>query len=358
MSRTSNTRLEFIESLRLLAALLVFFQHLIERYREIPLFDSLTRLGPGLAGVVIFFVVSGYVVPMSVKKGFDPFTFMVKRVFRVYPLLLFAFVLLLAAGLTGLLTHWSFMASAPASQWAANLMLIQDYTGTRPFLGVSWTLAIEFVWYSLFAVSLWRFGERAGLIVNLAMPLGMLLLVAASVALELRFPLGRVAMIYACILGYQAYLYDTGKITGRYLGASIAAFLLVCLISNYVAFGHFHHPRISLVQALWPWTLGPLAFFAVVLIPGLRGSNLLNRGLLPKWGAASYSIYLFHPIGMAAAEQYASNVWGEIAVAVLVTAALSAIGYRFVELSGVALGQKFLRVVSRRSAATAPPATR
>jgi len=52
MSSSPSSRLEFIESLRLLAALLVFFQRTITRYRDITLLDSPIRLGPSLAGVV------------------------------------------------------------------------------------------------------------------------------------------------------------------------------------------------------------------------------------------------------------------------------------------------------------------
>src|SRR5687768_11504413 len=190
MSRAESSRLAFIESLRLIAALLVFFQHAIEQYRGgIELFDRMTRLGPGLAGVVIFFVVSGYVVPMSVQKGFEPLPFMIRRVFRVYPLLLFVFALLFCAGASGVLAYWQFMPAAGPAQWAANLLLVQDYVGVRPFLGVSWTLAIEFAWYALFALCVWRFGSRAGPILNVALPVLLLTLAAASVAADIRVPL-------------------------------------------------------------------------------------------------------------------------------------------------------------------------
>lgn len=345
MSSNASSRLEFIESLRLLAALLVFFQHTIERYRDIALFDSLTQVGPGLVGVVIFFVVSGYVVPMSVKKGFEPASFMLRRIFRVYPLLLFAFALLLVAGASGFLANWRFMASATPGQWAANLLLVQDYVGAKPFLGVSWTLAIEFVWYVLFAGCLWRFGERAGGILNIAVPVGLLALAMLSLALGMRIPLGRIAMIYACVLGYQAYLYDNRLISATRLGWSIAAFLAVTWISNIVAFGVFKHSHVTMVQALWPWTLGPLAFFAVVLIEPLRNGRVLNSGWLPAWGAASYSIYLFHPIGLAFAEQYFHGDLVQILVAIAATALLAFVGYRYVEMAGVGLGRKVIGLV-------------
>lgn len=329
----------------MLAALLVFFQHTIERHRDIAVFDSLTRLGPGLAGVVIFFVVSGYVVPMSVRKGFDPLSFMIRRVFRVYPLLLFAFAFLLAAGASGFLTDWRFMVSATPAQWAANLLLVQDYVGARPFLGVSWTLAIEFVWYSLFAVCLWRFGRRAGGILNIAVPLALLSLAVLSLWLGVRIPLGRIAMIYACVLGYQAYLFDNRLISASRLAWSIVAFLVVTWISNIVSFGVFKHSHITVFQALWPWTVGPLFFFGVILIKPLRNARLLNSGWIPVCGMASYSIYLFHPIGMAFAAQYFRGDLAQIVAALAATALMAFVGYNYVELKGVGLGRRLIGLI-------------
>ena len=340
MSGNSATRLQFIDSLRLLAAVLVLAQHLFERHREIAVFDGFVGLGPGLIGVIIFFLVSGYVVPMSVREPFDLRTFMVRRIFRIYPLLLAAFALLLVLGASGVLTNWRFMASAGPLQWAANLALLQDYIGVQPFLGVAWTLMIEFVWYVLFALAYRRFGDRAGVILAIILPVMLAGLAVASVVSGIRLPLGRFAMVYACVLGYLAYLHDRKVITTRMLVISMAGFLVVNLGSSVVAFGWFHHANVSLGQVLWTWPLGLLAFFGVVLWPRLRAVRMLNCGLVPAVGAASYSIYLLHPLGMAAGEQYGRGTVAEIGIAVAVTAVLAAIGYRYVELSGIALGRK------------------
>lgn len=340
MSGNSATRLQFIDSLRLLAAVLVLAQHLCERHREIAVFDGFVGLGPGLIGVIIFFLVSGYVVPMSVREPFDLRTFMVRRIFRIYPLLLAAFALLLVLGASGVLTNWRFMASAGPLQWAANLALLQDYIGVQPFLGVAWTLMIEFVWYVLFALAYRRFGDRAGVILAIILPVMLAGLAVASVVSGIRLPLGRFAMVYACVLGYLAYLHDRKVITTRMLVISMAGFLVVNLGSSVVAFGWFHHANVSLGQVLWTWPLGLLAFFGVVLWPRLRAVRMLNCGLVPAVGAASYSIYLLHPLGMAAGEQYGRGTVAEIGIAVAVTAVLAAIGYRYVELSGIALGRK------------------
>lgn len=343
MSNKVSARLEYVESLRFVAAILVLFQHYIEQYSQLPFFKEIMQIGPGLSGVVIFFCVSGYVVPMSVRGQIAPVDFMIRRIFRVYPLMIAVFIFLLFTGSFGILDKWSFMADTTVPQWVFNLLLLQEYVGVKPFLGVTWTLAVEFVWYTLFALSLWRFGDRAGHILNIALPVGILALTLASLATGVRLPLGRLNMIYACVLGYQVYLHDWQKISLRTLIVSFIAFLVVTILSNLVAFGVYSHPQISLLQALWPWVLGPLVFLAVVVVPQLRNAKILNEGILPRWGAASYSIYIFHSIGLAAAAQYTTSIWAGSIVAIGLTGILSFLGYRFVELSGVKLGQQFLK---------------
>lgn len=355
MSGNSSTRLQFIDSLRLLAALLVLAQHMLERHREIALFDGFVHLGPGLIGVIIFFLVSGYVVPMSVRDPFDLRGFMVRRVFRIYPLLLAAFALLVVLGGSGILANWQFMTRAGAVQWAANLLLLQDYIGARPFLGVAWTLMIEFVWYGLFALAYRRFGDRAGVVLAVALPVILLGLAAMSYASGIRLPLGRFGMIYACVLGYLACLHDRKAISTRMLVLSMAGFLLVHLVNSVVAFGVFRHEHVSLGQVLWTWPLGLLAFFGVVLWPRLRAAPLLNRGLFPVIGAASYSIYLLHPLAISAGEQYGQGTAVQLAIAAGLTAVLGAVGYRYVELPGIAWGRRVAGLLERpvRNAAVA-----
>ncbi len=356
MQNKVSTRLEYVESLRFIAAILVFFQHYIEQYKQLPFFNEVMQIGPGLSGVVIFFCVSGYVVPMSVRGKIAPLNFMIRRIFRVYPLMICVFVFLFFVGSLGLLNKWSFMADATFSQWAINLALLQEYVGVQPFLGVTWTLAVEFVWYGLFALAVWRLGDRAGTVLNIALPVVILALTLASLTLGVRLPLGRVNMIYACVLGYQAYLHDSQKISRRTLVIGVLTFLAVTITSNFVAFGIYKHPQISLLQVLWPWALGPLIFVAVVVVPRLRNARILNEGVLPRWGAASYSIYIFHSIGLAAAAQYTTNIWAGTALSLGFTAIMSFIGYRYIELSGVRLGQTFLKQFPSVAKATKPHA--
>ena len=109
MADGGNNRLGFVESLRLLAAIVVVAQHLAEAYPDVGPLLALRHAGPGLVGVLLFFLISGYVVPMSLKGPFAPLPFLLRRVFRIYPLLLVAFALCLVVGAGGLLPQWAWL---------------------------------------------------------------------------------------------------------------------------------------------------------------------------------------------------------------------------------------------------------
>ena len=79
-----TTRIAFLEAVRGVAASAVLVQHLVAG--EFPAYRDWTRhhLDLGRVGVVAFFLVSGYVIPLSLS-GQTLRTFAVRRFFRLYP---------------------------------------------------------------------------------------------------------------------------------------------------------------------------------------------------------------------------------------------------------------------------------
>lgn len=342
------SRFAFLDSLRGLAAILVVVQHLFEHRGGIG-GEVLAPLGPGVAGVALFFFVSGYVIPISAGPSPVPLPFMVRRVFRIYPLFLVALALAFVAGSSGLLPRWAFMAEAPPIQWLANLLLVQDFVGQQPFLGVTWTLAIELIWYGLFLAAVLRFRERAADVLDLVVPIAILSLALLSLIVESRIPLGRPLMIYAAVVGYQAARYHASQIDLQRLWRSIAVFAFVALVANLIAFGVYRHPQMTLAQSLGPWTLATLLFLTVMLAPGLRARSWLNSGLLPMLGMVSYSTYLLHPLTLGIGDLYFAGP-ARVPVAIALTALASVIGYHLVEKPGIVLGRRVAKWVGKPSA--------
>ena len=337
----TRSRFAFLDSLRFVAAALVVFQHLFE-HRTGFVGETLVPLGPGVAGVALFFFISGYVIPLSAGTQFAALQFIVRRLFRIYPLFLSAIALIFLLGATSVLPQWSFMSYAPAIQWLANLALVQDFVGQEAFLGVSWTLVIELIWYGMFAAALMRFGDRAASALDILLPLSLVAMAILSLVMDVRLPIGRPTMIYAAVIGFQCFRRAQGNLSSAALVRSVLIFAVVALATNYVSFGLFRHPHITLAQSLGPWTVGTIIFFTVLLLKPLRNARWLNSGLIPALGAMSYSIYLLHPVAIAAAEDYAPGNW-RVPVAVGLTAVLSMVGYHIVEKPGIALGRKIAR---------------
>jgi peptidoglycan/LPS O-acetylase OafA/YrhL len=344
MSSAESSRLAFVDTLRLVAAGLVVFQHLAERNPASGI-KSLLELGPGVMGVVLFFLISGYVIPFSVRSGLDPRAFLIRRLCRIYPLFIVAIGIVAIGGWTGFLNQWAHVRDIGLMSWAANLLLVQDFLGVPAILGVSWTLIIELIWYAVFAAAIYRFGGRAASVLGAALPAALVLLAMISLGLDTRIPLGRPMMIYAAVLGYQVYEYHAGTLSRNALYTAFAVFLGVSWFANIVAYGVFSHPKITLAQALGPWTVAPLLFLLVLLPARVRTAAFINKGILPLAGAISYSIYLLHPIANAAADQYMPES-AKVPAALTITIILSVIAYRYVELPGIALGRRIVAQLS------------
>ena len=83
-------RLAWLDALRGIAALCVVFDHLSYSVLQ-PVRASVYHwFDPGQYGVFVFFLVSGYIVPASLERKGSVRGFWVSRVFRLYPLYLFA----------------------------------------------------------------------------------------------------------------------------------------------------------------------------------------------------------------------------------------------------------------------------
>ena len=333
--------MQYVDSLRFVAAMLVVLQHVLEPRRGWA-HNLIIPLAPGVAGVAIFFFISGYVIPMAAQRDFNVRRFFVRRFFRIYPLYVVAIGLAVLVAATGIMPRWRSMLDQSFGVWAANMLLIAEFVGLKPFLGVSWTLLVEFVWYALFAGALLIFGKRAADRLDSALPVMLLLMIALSLVLGTRIPLGRPIMIYAAVIGFQCFRYHAAEITKSHLARSVLVFAALAASAMVVAFGYFLHPNLTLAQALGPWVMSTALFLLWVLYAPVREARVLNGGLLPWLGAMSYSTYLLHPLAGALASEYLP-VPIQVGASVLLTLILSWFGFRFVEQPAIALGRSLTR---------------
>ncbi|WP_050590251.1 acyltransferase [Pseudomonas sp. URMO17WK12:I12] len=106
----------------------------------------------GAAGVVVFFLTSGYIITHVLQKEAAT-DFLIKRAFRIYPLYITAVILEAAFK-----TFVSGEAFPDTMVFVQRLLLIGDFYSTLPALhGVEWTLRIEVLFY-LFMFAMKRVG--------------------------------------------------------------------------------------------------------------------------------------------------------------------------------------------------------
>lgn len=284
-------RIGNLDVLRAVAALAVCFFHFRRGamfegslYQEIASF--------GFYGVDIFFVISGYVIPLSLwKRGFglsQAGTFWLARLVRLYPAYLLASVLALllwymSAAMPG------FRGSAPPSvnlsQVGANLTLMADVAKQEWFLEVAWTLAIEAQYYVLIALVFPLFAGQ--------------------------WPTMRVLILLVWIfapllIGNPLLVFQWTALFGMGLLAMLGQ-------AGWVGRGWMWTLLVLSVAVQW-WTRGGVSAavgtstaLIILLAPPLRMPALM-------WvGGISYSLYLLHvPVGgrvMNYLERFSATTW-------------------------------------------------
>ena len=151
MERISPHRLAHIDSIRAIAALMVVTIHssaAVVPVRPVAMhagqvFDWLVQnLDFGRIGVVLFFVISGFVIPASLREGTRRGEFWVRRVLRLYPA--YWVSIALAA-----LVHWQIAGSAWSPRvLLANATMLQSLLHVGDLEGVYWTLKLELAFYA------------------------------------------------------------------------------------------------------------------------------------------------------------------------------------------------------------------
>ena len=86
-------RLDFLDVARGSAALLVLLEHGFPQCFPQYLEFSLANIVLGQAGILVFFMISGFVIPKSLESGQSNTTFWQRRFFRLFPVYWFSIAL-------------------------------------------------------------------------------------------------------------------------------------------------------------------------------------------------------------------------------------------------------------------------
>jgi peptidoglycan/LPS O-acetylase OafA/YrhL len=319
--------------LRFVFAFIVLLFHSYALSREAAL-DIFARFLSAELAIQGFFVVSGYLVFMSLENSRSVSDYLAKRVRRIYPAYFavvagFAFL----GAVVSTLPPAQYFSADLARYLAANLVFLNFLEPNLPGVfranpmsevnGALWTLKIEVMFYAAVPVIAWlgvRFGRGRTLLA--------LYLLAAAYVVGMDWLYRRT--------GNGIYLVLQRQLPGQ-LGFFLAGAACYYYADAIATRWRWIVPAaaIALVAGQYWWPLAvlalPAAIGALVVYVALGIRHLGNFG---KYGDLSYGIYILHfPViqWLVSIGLYRESPFGALAVTIVVVLALAFASWHLVE---------------------------
>ncbi|MGX9730958.1 acyltransferase family protein [Janthinobacterium aestuarii] len=347
------SRFEELDGLRGLASFSVFLSHvyLMQKVDIVPASLSgsfLRSLWDGDAAVYLFFILSGFVLALPYftreRKPIQLLSYLVRRVFRIYPAylvaLLFSLVLMhfvfAKGGLYGLSdwinTFWRGEVSI-AEVLRHITMVGPDTNKIDPPV---WTLRLELIISAVFPLIIYVLqGKNSRVLCG-----------AVVVAFAAFFFLKPTAFLYFALFitgGILAKLHQALATYLLRLPSTVGALLLACAFFLYSS--RFTVQAVGNNETLWHCLVGAGAAFLIILaISYTPFTALLRTRPVQFLGDISYSLYLLHfPILLALSSLIFPATQSLIlcaAIALVISVGAAYLSLRFVERPFQALGRR------------------
>ncbi len=288
----------------------------------------------GETGVVAFFLVSGFVIPLSLEKTGNIRVFWIHRILRIYPLYITVYIATIlvqfGGGLQGLHDY--------AVNALSHLLMIQEYVRQKGFVGGSWTLSIEMVWYLGLSVALLlSFNKNTNILVFFAVFASVI--ASALCIYGVHVPMGRLSMLVCCVFGFVCFRWNKGDIAVRDF-IVVSAVLMTAIAGNLLVGFHLYpdiHPSATFTTVRDSWLLAGLLFFGPFFSSKLK---IWQNPALAYVGRISYSIYLVHGVILYLLKQTELSGVPFLFVTFIVTFIVASITYRYIEAPPIRLGHR------------------
>ena len=319
----ASHRLRALDGLRGVAILLVmgfhYFYHLESFYYKSTLypygetFSNVLIFKYGYMGVELFFIISGFVIAMTLESSRSVLDFVIRRFVRIWP------ALIVSAVLTFFLLNWSdspfaltrrqfwpnFLPSltlTPPSLWSGWFPKVDYVTG------VYWSLVVEIRFYMIAVILFWLFSReklaRNLVIFTLVIYIGRALLRRAmpgyNGVYDALFSPDYMPWFAAGAIFYELYKDRLAK-SAALVMLAVMYVLIARVSTNYAMIGR--DPVFASTTALVFLTL--FWFLATKPTP----MRIFEVRPLVWIGECSYSIYLYHyAIGMIFISQVSKTI--------------------------------------------------
>ncbi|WP_081165630.1 acyltransferase family protein [Lactococcus garvieae] len=335
--------------LRTLGVLAVILYHLYPQ-----------KIQGGFLGVVLFFVLSGYLVTDSLLREFlktkkiSPIQFWKKRAKRIYPMLLAIFLIVSPYlfffqpnQMRGLRSNFLSSIFMVQNWWQIQQgsSYFADSAGESPFKHIYY-LAIEgqffILWplVLLFLVKVIRSKKHSFLLTNFLALISLILMIAQYKIGQdpTRVYYGTDTRVFSLLMGASmAFIWPINKMPaklnkkGQVFGRNLLLGVLGLSLILYV-FMPAQSP-ITYYGGLWFVSLLSMLLIALVVHPGLKANKILSNRVFDYIGSRSYGIYLWQlPVfALVAAKVVNPTRWYNVIWQLALIFVLSEFSYRFIE---------------------------
>jgi peptidoglycan/LPS O-acetylase OafA/YrhL len=282
-----TARLQGLDSLRGMAALAVVLFHYTFGYNEVvgkhmPGLDLIAT--DGHFGIYLFFIISGFVIFMTLERSAKAADFSVSRFARLWP------PYLVCAGFTSLLiVALDFNPNhLTVGDALLNVLMMNKLLGNISIDPSYWTLTYEVLFYA--GAAMIFFGLKIKRLEWACLAwLGLAFVARVSTFNERHQRLGVLLGVDFChffVLGMMIYLIYQRRTDWLTWSTAILAF-------SMTLFGPSYNPG---AIKLWQFMLMTALFVLVVWLVAERKIRFLNVAPLLFLGEISYSLYLVHQI--------------------------------------------------------------
>ena len=346
----SSTRMDHIDSIRAIAALLVIWVHVCNIFVKLSpavalngtlLLDIAEEVNFGWIGVLIFFAISGFVIPFSFPKDGKQGTkkFIISRFFRLFPLFWFSMIM------SAIFLFWLKDRDLTMEQVFYNATMLPALFDVKLMMELYWTLQIELIFYAL-CLCLFMLG----LIRNFSFIFCIVLI--CSIIFTVR---GRLGINITSDLAYDFSFIATmfwGTVCRAYYDKPNKEHTLLFIASTIVILTPATESFIGMVKRndftdvmfIYSQLIPPITFLLLVFIIKIKSVWLSYLGKI------SYSMYLMHPIVFTIIYYLISNadipwlmdmpLYFYLTLCLVFTILLSSLTYRFVEQAGINFARK------------------
>lgn len=287
MVNKNQNRFVELDALRGIAAMIVLISHYIWAYAHY--FNLLTReklyFKYGDWGVQFFFIISGFVIFMTLEKVTSIKEFALARFFRLYPVYWICMFITLA-----------FIYFLPFPNWGPfsffvilkNLTMLQGFMRTSHIDQVYWSLCVEVAFYAIMGCVFYFKKMRQIEVICL------LWLLLSFIVIYFDFPLKKYLVVLLIlkdaplfITGIMFYKIRNGIATIRNHLLIFASFITYALI--------IYSDRMQYEMDFVPFILIIIAFVTFYYLM-YNSSPFLQNPVLLFFGSISYPLYLLHNV--------------------------------------------------------------